>query len=328
MTLFLPCSPHLAAQRRLRVIYIWSFLVVLFTCPKDCFARIGDSLKECELRYGAATQLQIPQDLSYNNTVRVYEFNTESYTVLAVIGSHVGTMQISYFKDGKFGQSEAEDIIKRNYSTCEQAVLSNEGITVEDGLTSIRFSLRPYGAVKGDAYLSVGRGTSGLKVWDARKMIDQADSVALTAESVALAPRSRQFAESYQKRLESTASDVIADEWKAINDKVLGATEPSTVLGSRNTSGNMVSVHAPDPRTLRMAELRKKIDARQDELGGFERQKKNLLETIRKEESKPTLSGRPSLTAYRARISLAEVRARIKHAQGMIEADKREINGL
>ena len=304
--------------------------MVLSTSPKDCLARIGESLKECELRYGAATQLQIPQELSYNDSVRVYEFNTESYKVLAVIGSHVGTMQISYFKDGKFGQSEAEaeDIIKRNYSTCEQAVRSNEGITVEDGLTTIHFSLRPYGAAKGDAYLSVGRGTSGLTVWDARKMVDQADSVALTAKSVALAPRSRQFAESYQKRLESSASDVIADEWKAINDKVLGATEPSTVLGSRNTSGNMVSVHAPDPRTLRMAELRKKIDARQDELGGFERQKKNLLETIRKEESKPTLSGRPSLTAYRARRSLAEVRARIKHAQGMIEADKREINGL
>jgi hypothetical protein len=283
--------------------------VVLSTSPKDCLARIGDSLKECELRYGAATQLQIPQELFYNDSVRVYEFNTESYKVLAVIGSHVGTMQISYFKDGKFGQSEAEDIIKRNYSTCEQAVRSNEGITVENGLTRIHFSLRPYGAVKGDAYLSVGRGTSGLTVWDARKMIDQADSVALTAESVALAPRSGQFAESYQKRLESSASDVIAD-------------------GSRNTSGNMVSVHAPDPRTLRMAELRKKIDARQDELGGFERQKKNLLETIRKEESKPTLSGRPSLTAYRARTSLAEVRARIKHAQGMIEAYKREINGL
>ena len=321
MTPFLPCSPHHSARRRLGVICIWSLLVALATFPKDCLARIGESLKECESIYGAATQLQIPQELSFNDSVRVYEFNTESYKVLAVIGRHVGTMQITYFKAGKFSQSEAEDIIKRNYSTCEQAVLSNEGTAVEDGLTKKHFSLRPYGATKGDAYLSIGKAASGVTVWDARKMIDQADSVAL-------APLSAQFARSYQKRLESNAANVIRDEWKATNDKVLGAREPSTVLGSRNTSGIMVSVDAPDPRTLRMAELRKKIDARRDELGDFERQEKNLLETIRKEESNRTISGRPSLTADRARRSLAEVRARIKHAQGLIEADRRESDGL
>ena len=282
------------------MVSVWGVLVALSTSPQDCVAGIGESLKECETRYGPSTRLQIPRELSCEDSVKVYEFNAEPYRILAVIGRDVGAMQITYFKAGKFSHSEAEDVIKRNYPKCEQAVLlTNEGITVEDGLTRIHFSLRPYGVTKGDAHLSLGKSTSGLTVWHARKMIDQADRADL-------APGSRQFAESYQKRLESSASDVIADERKAINDKVL----------------------APDPRTLRMAELRKKIDARQDELGGFERQKKNLLETIRKEESKPTLSGRPSLTGYRARRSLAEVRARIKHAQGMIEADKREINGL
>lgn len=79
-------------------------------------ARVGETLQQCEQRYGTGLELPVGEKLKAAG-VSAYEFRGMPVTVVAIIGSHEGVTRISYFGKGKFSQSVLHSLMKRNSPT-------------------------------------------------------------------------------------------------------------------------------------------------------------------------------------------------------------------
>ena len=87
--------------------------------PASGFARIGETLEQCEQRYGPGTELPVDDELK-SVGVRAYKFQRGPIVVVAIIGNREGVMRISYFAQGKFSPQLLTSLMKRNSPTFDE----------------------------------------------------------------------------------------------------------------------------------------------------------------------------------------------------------------
>lgn len=182
---------------------------VLNMLIQTSWARLGETLEQCEARYGSAEPLTTPETILATG-VKAYEFIREPYAIVALIGDRLGAIQVCYYKAGKFSTSEVVDLIQRN--TSDSTIPEADGpFNPEWGFMRQTYSIS--GQYHVAAECNVGKNYSRLTVEDYLKMDRQSGG-----SGPALSSYSEKFADGYHKRLESGASDAAAESVNTAND--------------------------------------------------------------------------------------------------------------